>query len=169
MHTHTYILSSSFSPNRIHTPLTESHTHITHPITASRTRIQPARRRRGVHSVRVVVYERRRPPINPRAHAVGAHHVENGQHLRRFRKRYFSVSLLSVVHSTRFKNLRNLPIPIQHLQRYTDLDAIVNISLKQACRQLAGTPTTASQARRAVQWSCVETLFTYRKHCVQAS
>lgn len=52
--------------------------------------------------------------------------------------------------------------------RYTDLDAIINLSLKQAVRQILSSHSP-TEARAAVTESCVQSLFTYRKFCASAT
>lgn len=57
---------------------------------------------------------------------------------------------------------------IPSLYRYADIDAIINLSLKQASRQLF-TSSTISETQQALTETCIETLYIYRKHCAASS
>lgn len=57
---------------------------------------------------------------------------------------------------------------ISNIFRFADLDAIINLSLKQAVRQLLDT-TTCVEAQTALTMACIESLFVYRKCCASAT
>jgi len=52
--------------------------------------------------------------------------------------------------------------------RFSDLDAIINLSLKQAVRQLMVT-ATPQDAQKAMTSACIDSLYTYRKFCASAT
>jgi protein transport protein SEC24 len=76
--------------------------------------------------------------------------------------------------STGHRRIRvhTLSVPVtsvmSNIFRFADLDAIVNLSLKQAVRQLLG-GTTCVEAQTALTMACIESLFVYRKYCASAT
>ena len=60
----------------------------------------------------------------------------------------------------------SLPVTnvMANLFRSSDLDAIINISLRQAVRQLLDSTSTL-EAQTALTAACIDSLFVYRKHC----
>eukprot|EP00456_Euglypha_rotunda_P033241 TRINITY_DN25791_c0_g1_i1.p1 TRINITY_DN25791_c0_g1~~TRINITY_DN25791_c0_g1_i1.p1 ORF type:complete len:452 (+),score=85.46 TRINITY_DN25791_c0_g1_i1:194-1357(+) len=68
--------------------------------------------------------------------------------------------------------VHTLSIPITQAMasvfRSADLDAIINLSLKQAVRQIY-TTTTPEEAQKTLSMACVESLYVYRKWCAQSS
>ena len=57
---------------------------------------------------------------------------------------------------------------MSNIFRFADLDAIVNLSLKQAVRQLLDS-TTCMEAQNALTMACIESLYVYRKFCASAT
>ena len=57
---------------------------------------------------------------------------------------------------------------MSNIFRFADLDAIVNLSLKQAVRQLLDA-TTCTEAQNALTMACIESLYVYRKFCASAT
>jgi len=53
--------------------------------------------------------------------------------------------------------------------RHSDLDSIINLSLKQAVRQTLHTTMTSQQMQTALTETCVDTLYMYRKRCASHS
>lgn len=53
--------------------------------------------------------------------------------------------------------------------RFSDLDTIINLSLKQAVKQFKGGGTSPQVAQGALVEACVESLFIYRKYCASPS
>ncbi len=60
----------------------------------------------------------------------------------------------------------SLPVTsaLGNLFRFSDLDTIINLSLKQAVRQILYQATPQS-ARKAITQACVDSLYVYRKYC----
>jgi len=57
---------------------------------------------------------------------------------------------------------------MSNIFRFADLDAIINLSLKQAVRQLSDT-TTCTEAQNALVMACIDSLYVYRKFCASAT
>lgn len=57
---------------------------------------------------------------------------------------------------------------MSNLFRFADLDSIINLSLKQAVRQLQDT-TTSDEAQKAITSACIDSLYMYRKHCAAST
>lgn len=57
---------------------------------------------------------------------------------------------------------------MSNIFRFADLDAIINLSLKQAVRQLLDS-TTCMEAQNALTMACIESLYVYRKFCASAT
>jgi protein transport protein SEC24 len=64
----------------------------------------------------------------------------------------------------------SLPITgvLSNIFRYSDLDAIINLSLKQAVRQIFVTSTPA-QTKKDLAQACIDSLFVYRKFCAKSA
>ena len=57
---------------------------------------------------------------------------------------------------------------LSNIYRFSDLDAIINLSLRQAARQLLDS-TTPTDAQHALTSACIDSLFVYRKFCASAT
>ena len=68
--------------------------------------------------------------------------------------------------------VHTLSVPVtsvmSNIYRFSDLDAIINLSLKQAVRQLLD-QTTPADAQTALTSACIDSLFVYRKYCASAT
>ena len=68
--------------------------------------------------------------------------------------------------------VHTISLPVSSLMnnifRYSDLDAIINLSLKQAAKQIYYT-STPKEAQAALANACIDSLYVYRKFCASAT
>lgn len=80
--------------------------------------------------------------------------------------------LYTTAEGSRRIRVHTISVPVTdamaNIFRFADLDAIVNLSLKQAVRQLQDT-TTCAEAQNALVTACIESLYVYRKFCASAT
>lgn len=85
----------------------------------------------------------------------------------------FQVALLYTTNlGERRVRIHTISVPVTNnlssIFRGADLDAIINLSLKQAVRQL-GEGTSSLEAQQALTQACVDSLYVYRKHCASST
>ena len=68
--------------------------------------------------------------------------------------------------------VHSLAVPVtmamSNIYRFSDLDAIINLSLRQAVRQLLDN-TSPADAQNALTSACIDSLYVYRKYCASAT